>query len=262
MFGQTTITPLPPEYLTDYAAWDDYMARVWAKLLETTTPTPPIYVIEFGCGTSQKIGKALAQLHFTGTLYVVDPCTPALTATGAHYRQLLPQATIHLLPQRLEDAIPLLPTSPDWLVSNHPLDDMLLAYQTPDDALPALFDWGKTPKADISSAWEKRWQGLQAENRLPDAQHAVLSTLVEAIDQLHPQAIAISQYASSALNAHPRLRALNDAAQAVLAQLRTRLHLRTGSDIQALLNQHPHYQNHFIGTQILNAQHWLVGAPA
>ncbi len=257
MFGTATNEALPNKYLTDYAAWDRYMAHVWQPLLERFGAAQAKTIVEVAPGNSSKLGLALAELHFCGELFLVEP-SAAGNYILAHYQALLPTAKVTLISKKLGDSLSDLPSRPGLLIANHPLDDMLLAVEASPESLAQLFDSSLAPTEIVSNQFRGRWTEISANiEHLDTIANAVYAEWLNAINIIKPSGILVSQYGSSALkNAH--MDDLNASAKSILRRLQCAPleDYLADAELQSLLNRNKHYSNHYIGTEVLDAHHW------
>jgi hypothetical protein len=257
MFGITTHQQIPDELLYCYASWDAYMATIWAALLNTYQLTSKMTAIEVAPGTSTKIGLALQKCHFQGKLYLVEPSGQSLSVVHQLYQSILPDADIYPIQQTLINSINHLPQRPDFILSNHPLDDMLLCSQENDLSQSTLFDWALTPSGEISPIFFAQWLKLSVDlNRIDAAKKAVIQQWQQIFLQIKPALTMISQYPSIALSKN-KMQALNEYASDILNALKRSRPL-DNIHVQSVLNQIENYNDQHIATVLLNANNWLV----
>ncbi len=255
LFGLETERPMPD--FSDYDLWDDYMAQVWASLLQDANFGPTQTVLEMAPGATFKIAKALYLLHFSGKLILVEPNPQLSEKILNKTRQILPEAEIQLLTtpfQRLSLSEPL-----SAILSNHPFDDFLSAsLVTNEQDQQTLFQDITHESPAVLQLLKTVWQ----EKANPSIAYERCQTLLQewqAFLNLHPAPlIMLNQYRSSYLDKH-QLQIVNDEAHHVFQTFKTKASNQwPDKNIQALLNQHPHYQNQWIGTELLNAKNWLI----
>lgn len=260
LHGRATGVPMPTQYLDDYEAWDGYMGEVWRSVLSPLMQQHGSeQFVEVAPGGSAKIGRALAALGFTGTLWLVDPTPVMMQRTVARYAQLLPGATIRSVVATLTDSIHYIPASVGIVASNHPLDDMLLCCGLETHERDALFEWREPYSSAISPGLAARWARMAGTPpRIRQAQDSVEAEWRRCFMHWKGSGVAISQYASAAL-AQPNLAGLNEAAKVLLPRLRQAVIPADQELVQSWLNQHPHHDNAYIGHEVLDGHHWLVG---
>lgn len=259
MFGITTQQQLPSEYITSYAIWDTYMASVWAALLLNQPMKPLMTVIEIAPGTSSKIGLALAKCQFHGKLYIVEPEKSSLSITYQSYKTMLPEADIYPIQQTLAKSLAQLPKYPDFLLANHPLDDMLIANPLNEEPEPLVFDWTLNRTSQLSPLFLEQCAKITSDLRfLTAAKNHIIQQWQHFFDELQPLTTIISQYPSIVLEENDQ-KALNQHAVEMLQTLKTIYTNRcTDSQVQSALDQLENYNNKYIGNEILNAKNWLM----
>lgn len=252
MFGTAIFEHMPESFLTDPAAWDVFVGQIWQAVLYPLQLPATATVIEIAPGSSPKIGHALATLGFCGDLHVVEASPPALEQVAAHYRRLLPAATLHLHGSPLDQCLHALPTQADALIGNHIIDDMLLAASA---TARDTFSWATQYSNTVAPQTHSAFAEFSQQQTQAVAQ--VAAELTHAVVVVQPRHVVLSQYPSSTLH-DSGLGALNTAASGVLAQLRTDLSASyTATDCTGALGTLPHYHNAHIGLNVLNPVHWL-----
>ena len=252
MFGTATFDRMPESFLTDPAVWDDFVGQVWQAVLSPLGLRADGTLIEIAPGSAPKIGHALARAGFHGTLHVVEASAPALEVLTAHYRRLLPRATLHLHASRLSACMDMLPQGADALLGNHIIDDMLLGASTQSQN---TFDWATQYSDAVTPQTHAAFAQLQRHQESATAQ--VTTELPQAFAHLAPRHVVVGQYPSSTIeDAGP------DALDACAIDVQNLLqeHLRSAyavGDCSTALNTLPHYHNAHIGHNVLNPRYWL-----
>ncbi len=121
-----TLGNIPQDLLNDHDTYERYIGNIWSHLFRYSGFKSDDTVIEIGPGNSFKIGFALVNNAFKGSLYLIDPLPSSLQVITQKYQKYLPEARIYPIQATLSEAISYLPKKPDFLVANHVLDDMLL----------------------------------------------------------------------------------------------------------------------------------------
>ena len=261
MFGIDTQEKMPEAFLTDHAAWDEYMGHIWYNILSFANFTKESSVVDIAPGSSIKLGAALAKFGYRGQLYVVDSSPEALEALKKKYSDLLPQAQIHWLCGPLKEQTAHLPRQPDYLLGNHILDDMILAdaFDTPLEQKKS-FSWASAYEHAPTIGFQKNWERLLDEPALlARCKEAVETNLAETIRTLAPRYLLLNQYPSSTLYDHG-MGVVNDHAFSVLTALKGLLQEEPADQhhLQAILNLNRNFGNTHIGEHILNAKYWML----
>ncbi len=236
------------------------VGAIWARLLVNHAVPALGAVIEVGPGFQDKIGRGLAERHFGGTLYVVEPNSAARAWVSARYARLLPRATIVPIADALGEAIRQVPPYADAMLMNHVLDDLMLDAWLPRTEREAIFA-GMRPRA-LEDAAEPDDAVIAARDRAPTHWHALLAhdhelrdigvqverDVVTAIDTLQPRIVGVSQYASW-LQQSRGLAAVDASAAALLRRVARYVTPLRRADA-ALLRAHGQ-----------DPDRWLFGAP-
>ncbi|MBL7480715.1 hypothetical protein [Legionella bononiensis] len=260
MFGLNSGESLPQELINSYQGWDVYMGHLWYNLVHFCNIKENDTVIEVAPGSSSKIAQALAKVPFSGTLYVVEPHTKVIEVLKDSYKKWLPQATIIFINDLLEQALHKLPSKPDFILANHPLDDMLLSAPLTSDELDELFDWASdmsTATFDTTiNAWKKLNNSIE---QLTISKAHVFNTWQTSVSRLKPKIMILSQYPSYMMESKG-LSELNRWGWELLQGLAKTYKNQMISKplVQTILNLHKNYNDPHLGLEILNAQYWLL----
>jgi hypothetical protein len=177
--------------------WSEFSGQTWRGILNRLNLPKNGVVIEVAPGRSAKIGYGLKLIDFKGTLYVVDPDLADLKILVETYQSLLPGAKIIAVSKTLREAVPFLPKSPDALLSNHPLDDMAMAYGLSERGSAQFFqNINKYMGAD-QDAVREQWLSLERDKTA--TANSIRSTVNDwlfAQEELKPKRFVLSQYGS------------------------------------------------------------------
>ena len=175
--------------------WDETVSQAWSAVFHSLNLDQNAIVIEVAPGDRAKIGLGLKDIGFRGTLYIVEPNQASLQRLVQKYQRLLPSATLHPLPMPLSNARGLLPSGADLLVSNHPLDDMVLYATSDEKTRQNLFDDSESTESaeTVHQAWGKL---AQQPSLLEEAKAKVVEDWSDLVRTLQPRSLAISQYES------------------------------------------------------------------
>jgi hypothetical protein len=185
---EQSLTPFPVQ-------WNKYLGQVWFDILKSKLPSKIDTIIEIAPGTNPKIGHALAKMLFSGTLYIVDPDKNYINSITKQYNSLIPNCTVIAIPKTMLDAIPDLPKKADLLISNHPLDDMLLnTFLSQHKRTDCLSISDSVSVKTIKPLWEQ--VAKESEKAKQQLVEHVSNQWIHCINQLKPNIIAISQYES------------------------------------------------------------------
>lgn len=250
LFGKTTYFSVPDSIVNSI---DDglvhYMADIWHGFFKYYKIKSKNTVIEVAPGTSAKIGLALEKCQFEGKLFVIEPSKLAGKIIKEKYERFLPKADLRFFDCSLAEALEELPQQPDFLVSNHPLDDMLLSTIS-ENFTSDLFNCH-------SSIHKKTFFELKTTPAQPIL--SVSCCWQKVIDQLEPKSTIISQYPSLTLKQND-LQLLNEYATEVMKNLKN--HYNNVSEfpekMQMLLNKYENFNDMHLGTEVLNSKNWMI----
>lgn len=256
MFGKSTIKPMPAEFLHDYNAWDKFMSNIWAELLKLFLVAAQNIVI-IAPGSSKKTAFALQQLQFIGTVYIIEPNLNLLNIITQSYKNLLPSSVIVPINTTLEACSCYLTQPIDCVISNHPLDDMLLTNIYKPSLHEQFFKWAYNKQSQVSDDLRLNWSHV-SQRKISRAKTKIFNQWQDFFAIIKPKYVLINQYPSAVLNWN-NLETLNHAAYAILCKLRDQYHkYYIDNFIQDRLNLFENYYDNHIGNHILNAKYWLL----
>lgn len=263
MFGKHSSDPFPDEINHSHSAWNKYMGTVWEALLKKTSAltqnTIPT-IIEVAPGQSNKIAIALGQLKYRDKVIIIDPDPQSTQKSAQNYAQYCPNVEITTYTQSLESAAKHITKNsigPCMIVSNHPLDDMILGNIAKEKNIRNLFDWSAKDGAQTPKSIHELWKS--AEEKINIYIRNAYMEWLNAISEIKPHVVILSQYNSYTLN-ECGLNELNTAGKSILQQLKHYLspNIIDKSDIQNALNTCLNYNHPHIGYEILNAENWMI----
>ena len=245
MYGITTPDQISDKLLNTYSEWDKYVAHLWYNFLYFCEIKTQDTVIEIAPGASPKLVMALAKINFQGKVYIVEPFKEALDHITHQYQTYLPQVQIFPIQKNLLESMSFLPKNPDFIVSHHPLDDMLISSNLEASEVKDIFNWVKQDKLEIDVAFEKRWLDIQSDPRaLELMKENIVKLWCDLIEVVNPKFLILSQYPSLVLEQYKTpMSDLNKAAQNILWQIKTKIktNLEPQGNIQTLLNANKNY---------------------
>jgi hypothetical protein len=181
--------------------WNEHIGSIWFNMLSQVPLNKEGIAIEIAPGNVSKIGRGLAQYGFKGTLYIIEPNYFSLGEIIGQYQELLPSVNLMPVNRTLRAAVNLLPKNPDIVLSNHPLDDMIIG----DILTTPEFDKFFTNHYDKCSIEETKllWEIFKERpESLKQSLQNILSDWLFLIRKLNPKNIAISQYFSFFFKSH------------------------------------------------------------
>ena len=107
--------------------WEWYIGQIFSRLIENVCQFKIKNVVEIAPGFRYKIAYALKNINFKGTLYVIDTNKEVLEYVAEKYKTILPDCKIICINKSFEDSFSDVPNEIDLLLSNHCIDDMIIA---------------------------------------------------------------------------------------------------------------------------------------
>lgn len=107
--------------------WEWYIGTIFTRLIENTHKSNIRNVVEIAPGFRYKIAYGLKDINFQGNLYVIDTNSEVLEYVKEKYKEIIPNAKIVCINKSFEDAFNDIPEQIDLLLSNHCIDDMIIA---------------------------------------------------------------------------------------------------------------------------------------
>jgi hypothetical protein len=180
----------------DPRSWGRRIGRSWVGQLTRCHLDRSSTLVEIGPGFSAKVGFALAELNFEGSLILIEPNEPARRWAAEKYGGLLPGANVRTVPCPVPEAGPLAGITVDLLLGNHILDDLLLNAYVESADVDRIFG-GMYPDAGCSEKFIAIWRQLSGAGetvaRLVDD---VVDGLAGYVNAVRPGCLILNEYAS------------------------------------------------------------------
>ncbi len=107
--------------------WEWYIGQIFSRLIANINKSNIKDVVEIAPGFRYKIAYALKEVDFNGNLYIIDTNDEVLEYVNEKYKKILPDVKIICINKSFEDAFEYIPDKFDLLLSNHCIDDMIIA---------------------------------------------------------------------------------------------------------------------------------------
>ncbi len=107
--------------------WEWYIGQLFARIIQNVHKGKIENAVEIAPGFRYKIAYSLKEVNFKGNLYVIDTNQEVLDYVQEKYEELLPEANIVCINKTFEDCFEDIPNTIDLLLSNHSIDDMIIA---------------------------------------------------------------------------------------------------------------------------------------
>ena len=107
--------------------WEWYIGQIFSRLIENVCKFKIKNAVEIAPGFRYKIAYALKNINFKGTLYVIDTNKEVLEYVAEKYKAIIPNSKIVCINNNFEHSFADVPNEIDLLLSNHCIDDMIIA---------------------------------------------------------------------------------------------------------------------------------------
>jgi len=175
--------------------WNRVIGSIWHNVLLSLEVPRDGVIVEIAPGNVNKIGHGLSDYHFQGTIYLVEPNANVLTSITKQYQRCMPSVNVFPLAMTLEQVISHLPQRADAVITNHPLDDMIIGKSLDDTSFKSYFD-DHYDGADADRT-KMYWETLVRDKRLlKEIEMEVVNEWDLLIKSLKPKNLVISQYES------------------------------------------------------------------
>ncbi|MDR1030328.1 MAG: HAD hydrolase-like protein [Treponema sp.] len=256
-------------------SWEHYMSILWLSVLDNVmlnesakkstlgkTDIKKAVIVEIAPGARHKIGLALADKNFCGTLYVIDPHPIGLEVITNKYKENLPNAIVIGIEKPIIKSLEDIKENVDIILGNHILDDLIISnYLSSHDFITSF---NSTKMTDSYEVLMDNWQKLIAnKNTLKETINKTLYDLQTTINYLKPNYLILSQYYSNTFFRNKQKIQYSDKiAISVLGQLR---HLNCIDDnkLVAQFNQRlplidVFYKQQWYIKNLFEPKHWLM----
>ena len=236
--------------------WEWYMGQIFARLIQNANKSSIKDVVEIAPGFRYKIAYALKEINFQGNLYIVDINTEVLEYVNEKYKQILPNANIICINKSFENAFKDIPNKFDLLLSNHCIDDMIIAeYMNNYDK-----DLNNENFKDmLTEAWIKLGKEPTKINEISDK---VFSTFKKFFSDKTINTIIISQYKSN-LYFKDKFKEMDEITEKCFNKVKE-LVIMDNEYINNILDFFPfgddeRYRGKYLLDNTQNAKNWIVG---
>jgi hypothetical protein len=255
--------------------WERYMSILWSSILDNVilnentkekemrkTDIKKTVIIEIAPGARHKIGLALADKKFCGTLYVIDPHPVGLKVVTNKYKKNLPNATVIGIEKPIIKSLEDIKDNIDIICGNHILDDLIISNDLSSNDFITAFN--STKMTGSYKVLIDNWQKLIADkNALKETINKTLYDLETTINYLKPNYLILSQYYSNTFFQNKQEIQYSDKiAISVLDQLR-QLNCIDDNKLDAQFNQKlplidVFYKQQWYIKNLFEPKHWLM----
>lgn len=236
--------------------WEWYIGQIFSRLIQNTHKSSIKDVVEIAPGFRYKIAYALKEVNFQGNLYIIDTNTEVLEYVNEKYKEILPNAKIITINKSFENAFEDIPNEFDLLLSNHCIDDMIIAeYMNNYDK-----DLNNENFKDmLTEAWIKLGKEPTKINEISDK---VFSTFKKFFSDKTINTIIISQYKSN-LYFKDKFKEMDEITEKCFNKVKE-LVIMDNEYIYNILDFFPfgddeRYRGKYLLDNTQNAKNWIVG---
>lgn len=236
--------------------WEWYIGQIFSRLIQNTHKSSIKDVVEIAPGFRYKIAYALKEVNFQGNLYIIDTNTEVLEYVNEKYKEILPNAKIITINKSFENAFEDIPNEFDLLLSNHCIDDMIIAeYMNNYDK-----DLNNENFKDmLTEAWIKLGKESTKINEISDK---VFSTFKKFFSDKTINTIIISQYKSN-LYFKDKFKEMDEITEKCFNKVKE-LVIMDNEYINNILDFFPfgddeRYRGKYLLDNTQNAKNWIVG---
>lgn len=236
--------------------WEWYIGQIFSRLIQNTHKSSIKDVVEIAPGFRYKIAYALKEVNFQGNLYIIDTNTEVLEYVNEKYKEILPNAKIITINKSFENAFEDIPNEFDLLLSNHCIDDMIIAeYMNNYDK-----DLNNENFKDmLTEAWIKLGKEPTKINEISDK---VFSTFKKFFSDKTINTIIISQYKSN-LYFKDKFKEMDEITEKCFNKVKE-LVIMDNEYINNILDFFPfgddeRYRGKYLLDNTQNAKNWIVG---
>lgn len=236
--------------------WEWYIGQIFARLIQNTHKSSIKDVVEIAPGFRYKIAYALKEVNFQGNLYIIDTNNEVLQYINEKYRIILPNAKIICINKNFEDAFKNIPNEFDLLLSNHCIDDMIIAEY--------MNNYNKNLNSeDFRDMLTKAWIELGKETtKINEISKKVFSTFEKFFLNKRIETIIISQYKSN-LYFKDKFKEMDEITEECFNRIKD-LVTMDKEYINQILDFYPfgddeRYRGKYLLDNTQNAKNWIVG---
>jgi len=228
--------------------WEWYIGQLFFALIKGFHTGKIDNVVEICPGYRHKIGIALSQLNFQGSLFIVDNSSSVTEFIRKKYSLLLPKANIVPLNKKLQNCFDDLPKDIDLFLGNHIFDDMVINN----------YNRGFTNREDLLRRWEEL---SRSPNQIEEIKRDLVNMFIDLIERKNINTTIMSQYKSNAYFADVDI--INSITHPIFTEIKN-LYAADNGRISTCLNFLPFgienkiYNDEKLLANTQNAENWLV----
>lgn len=237
--------------------WEWYIGQIFSRLIKNVHKSNIKNVVEIAPGFRYKIAYALKDLGFQGNLYVIDTNTEVLEYINEKYNSILPNAKIICINKSFENAFEDIPNEFDLLLSNHCIDDMIIA-----EYMQNYYNKNLNNE-NFRDMLTQAWVELGKEpTKINEISSKVFSTFEKFFSNKKIDTIIISQYKSN-LYFKDKFKEMDEITEECFKKVKE-LVIMDNEYINNILDFFPfgddeRYRGKYLLDNTQNAKNWIVG---
>lgn len=239
--------------------WEWYIGKLYAKLIEKVHAGNLETVVELAPGYRYKIAYALKEFNFKGNLYVIDTNKEVLEYIKEMYTKFLPEANIICINKNFENCFDNIPNEFDLFLSNHSIDDMIIAEYMEKSYINNL---GNDDFRDIlSEAWKELGKDT---NMIENITNYVYLSFKRFFDNKKIETIIMSQYKSN-LYFKEKFKEMDEITENCFNKIKQLVNM-DDDYINKVLEYYPfgeddeRYNGKYLLDNTQNAKNWIAGS--
>ena len=237
--------------------WEWYIGQIFSRLIENICQAEVNNVVEIAPGFRYKIAYALKNINFKGTLYVIDTSKEVLEYIAEKYKTILPNSKIICINKSFEDSFADVPNKIDLLLSNHCIDDMIIA-----EYMQTYYN-NNLKNENFKDMLKEAWIELgKDENKIDEISNHIVHIFNDFFKKKKINNIIISQYKSN-LYFNEQFKEMDEITDNCFNSVKSLITMDE-EKINKILDFYPfgedeRYRGKYLLDNTQNAKNWIVG---
>lgn len=238
--------------------WEWYIGQLFYKLIEKMHNGKLENVVEIGPGYRYKIAYGLKEFNFKGNLYAVDTNKEVLEYIKEKYVEILPNANIICINKTFENCFEDIPNEFDLLLSNHSIDDMIIA-----EYMEKVYT-NNLGNDDFKDILSKAWIELGKDKEMIETiTNHVYSSFKKFFEEKKIETIIMSQYKSN-LYFKDKFTEMDEITENCFSRIKQLIQM-DNENINRILDFYPfgeedeRYNGKYLLDNTQNSRNWIVG---
>ena len=236
--------------------WEWYIGQIFAQIIKNVYKGELKAVVEIAPGFRYKIAYALKEINFKGKICIIDTSKEVLEYVNEKYSKMLPNVEIICVNKSFEKSFNDIPDKFDLLLSNHCIDDMIIA------------EYMKNYSENLNSKefkeiLTKAWMSLgKNENQINEIINKVFDEFKEFFLSKEISTIIMSQYKSN-LYFKDSFKEMDEVTEKCFKKIKNLIEM-DNENVNKILDFFPfgddeRYRGEYLLNNTQNAKNWIVG---